>query len=96
MREFAMPAATSPISLRLPKAERARLDRAAAKTRRSRSYLVQEALAKYLDDIEREEAPPAKKRLTTLLSLAGAGASETSPRSLEEINRHIRWLRDNE
>lgn len=91
-----MPSATSPISLRLPKQARARLDRVAAKTRRSRSFIVQEALARYLDEIERQEAPSTKRGLTTILSLAGAGASEASPRTLEEINEHIRWLRDNE
>ena len=85
------------ISIRLPEAARARLDRATAKTRRSRSFLMQRALEMHLDEIEREEAQEApKRRLTTLLSLAGAGADPKSPRSAQEIDQHIRWLRDHE
>jgi predicted DNA-binding protein len=84
------------ISLRLPKEARERLDRAAAKMRRSRSFLMQRALERHLDEIEREEAqPPARRRLSTILELGGAGVPASGPRSAEEIDAHLRWLRDN-
>ena len=89
--------AHSPIvSLRLPAAARERLDRAAAKTRRSRSYIMQRALEKHLEEIEREDAPtPVKRPLATVLSLGGAGVPTAGPRSASEIDAHIRWLREN-
>ena len=91
-----MAVSSSTISIRLPPEARARLDRAKIKTRRSRSFLMQTALERHLDEIEREEAREApRRRLTTLLSLAGAGADDKTPRSAEEIDQHIRWLRDN-
>jgi predicted transcriptional regulator len=91
-----MPTLSSPISLRLPKAAREKLDKATAQTRRSRSFLMQEALERHLDEIVREEAQPAtERRWRTFLSLGGAGVTETGPRSPEEINEYIRWLRDN-
>jgi hypothetical protein len=57
---------------------------------------MQRALERHLDEIEREETPmPAKRRLSTLRALGGAGVPQAGPRSPEEIDRHIRWLRDN-
>jgi predicted DNA-binding protein len=84
------------VSLRLPPAARERLDRATAKTRRSRSFIMQRALERHLDEIEREEAQtPVKRRLSTVLSLGGAGVPKAGPRNASEIDAHIRWLRDN-
>jgi RHH-type transcriptional regulator, rel operon repressor / antitoxin RelB len=89
--------ATPTISLRLPKDARERLDRVATKSRRSRSYIIQEALERHLDEIEREELDePKKGRLSTILNLAGAGTALNGPRSKEEIDAHIRWLRRND
>lgn len=83
------------ISIRLPEASRKRLDQAAKLTRRSRSFLMQEALERYLADVVNGEVRgTGKRRLTTLLTLGGAGKRSGAPRSAEEINQHIRWLRD--
>lgn len=88
---------SSTLSLRLTKEARERLDKAAIRSRRSRAYIVQEALDRHLDEIEREEAPaPKKSRFATIFSLAGAGAAINGPRSKEEIDNHIRWLRDDD
>ena len=82
------------ISLRLSATARERLDKAAVKTRRSRSYLIQAALERHLDEIVTEEQVQAPKaRFSTLLSLAGAAAARNGPRSREDIDRDIRWLR---
>ncbi len=82
------------ISIRLPEEQRASLDRATKLTRRSRSFLVKEALERHLNDILREQTPePPKRRLTHLLSLAGDGTSKDHVRTAEEIDAHIRWLR---
>jgi RHH-type transcriptional regulator, rel operon repressor / antitoxin RelB len=90
--------ATAPtISIRLPEAQRQQLDRAAKQTRRSRSFLMQEALERHLADIVKEETVETRKRnLATLLSFAGAGAKGRKPRTAAEVDTHIRWLRDNE
>jgi metal-responsive CopG/Arc/MetJ family transcriptional regulator len=89
---MSMPSPT--ISIRLPVAARERLDRATKLTRRSRSFLMQEALERHLADIVGEEGGE-RRRLTTLLSLGGAGARPSQPRSAQEVDEHIRWLRDN-
>ncbi len=91
-----MSAVTPPISLRLPGDLLEALDRTAAATRRSRSFLMQEALTRYLDDLAREKMEAAGPgRLADLLTLAGAGRRGPRPRGAEEVNSHIRWLRDN-
>jgi len=91
-----MSAPTPTISIRLPEAARRSLDRATKLTRRSRSFLMQEALERHLAEIVGEQARPAAKgRLKTLLSLGGAGAHSLAPRTASEVDAHIRWLRDN-
>jgi predicted DNA-binding protein len=91
-----MPAPSPTISIRLPKEARESLDMATKITRRSRSFLMQEALERHLSQIVREQTQQgAKRRLDTLLSLAGAGRRSSEPRTAEEIDQHIRWLRDN-
>jgi uncharacterized protein (DUF1778 family) len=74
------------------------LERAVKLTRRSRSFLIMEALERHLEDVVREQTAeaPRPRRLTHLLSLAGAGVSKHNVRTREEIDAHIRWLRDNE
>jgi predicted DNA-binding protein len=85
------------ISIRLPEKDRASLELATKLTRRSRSFLVKEALERHLADILREQrAEVPNRRLTHLLSIGGAGVSKEHVRSREEIDAHIRWLRDNE
>lgn len=83
------------ISIRLPPSSRKSLDKAVKTTRRSRSFLMKEALDRYLADIVREEEVVARPPLNRLLSLAGAGADLGQPRSADEVDRHVRWLRDN-
>lgn len=83
------------ISIRLPPSSRKSLDKAVKATRRSRSFLMKEALDRYLADIVREEATGTHRPVSRLLGLGGAGAGLGTPRSADEIDRHIRWLRDN-
>jgi metal-responsive CopG/Arc/MetJ family transcriptional regulator len=91
-----MPVSSPTISLRLPKEVRERLDHATVRTRRSRSFLMQEALHRHLADIERDQTLISpKRRLATLLSIGGAGKRDHAPRTDKDVNDHIRWLRDN-
>ena len=91
-----MPTHAPTISIRLPEAARLSLDRAAKLTRRSRSFLMQEALERHLAEIVGEQTRRGPKgRLTTLLSLGGVGAHSAVPRSAADVDQHIRWLRDN-
>jgi Arc/MetJ-type ribon-helix-helix transcriptional regulator len=83
------------ISIRLPPTARRTLDKAVKATRRSRSYIMKEALDRHLADIVREETQPPRKPLQHLLSMAGVGAS-VPPRTAGEIDAHIRWLRDDD
>jgi hypothetical protein len=92
-----MTEASPTISIRLPESSRVLLDKAAKQTRRSRSFLMKEALDKHLAEIVREQTPEKPpKRLSTLLSLEGKGVRPGQERSVEEIDRHIRWLRGDE
>lgn len=92
-----MPAPSPPISLRLPQATREKLDRAATKLHRSRSFLMQEALERHLDAIIREDIPHTSKRhLDTLLSLGGAGKNPDAPRTDLEVQTYTNWLRGDE
>ena len=81
------------ISIRLPDATRRSLDKAAKLTRRSRSFLMREALDRHLAEIigEQTQSP----NLSGLLKLSGAGAGKSSSRPAEEIDQHIKWLREN-
>ena len=84
------------ISIRLPDASRKSLDKAAKLTRRSRSFLMKEALDRHLTEIVGEQTERiTKPYLASLLELSGAGQAETTVRSANEIDQHIKWLRDN-
>lgn len=92
-----MNAPSPTISIRLPEAARKNLDNATKLTRRSRSFLMKEALERHLADIVQEQTRGASKsRLATLLSFAGTGAKLGMTRSQEEIDQHVRWIRDDE
>jgi Arc/MetJ-type ribon-helix-helix transcriptional regulator len=90
-----MAAASPTISLRLPAEYRAKLDKLTETTRRSRSFLVKDALERYFSEMLPDDQNGAipKRRLTTLLALGGDGTSKHHVRSREEIDAHIRWLR---
>jgi RHH-type transcriptional regulator, rel operon repressor / antitoxin RelB len=92
-----MTAESPTISLRLPKASLKSLDKAAKATRRSRSYLMREALDRYLVDITQKEAAPVVKPLSRLMAMRGiAEKLGQKPRTKEEIDAHIRWLRSDD
>jgi predicted transcriptional regulator len=89
---------SSTTTIRLRADLRESLERAMKITRRSRSFLIMAALERHLEDIAREESEgaPKPRRLTRLLAIAGDGTSSDHVRSGDEINEHIRWLRDDE
>jgi hypothetical protein len=90
-------ASSATISLRLPQEVRERIDRAAAKSRRSRSYIMQRALELHLDALERGgDLPERQGRYDNLLSLQGAAIGPDGPRTKIEIDDYIRWLRDDD
>jgi predicted DNA-binding protein len=90
--------ATSPtISLRLPAETKDRLERAASLTRRSRSFLVKEALDKHLDAILNEHGARRRTdRLARLLAFKGAGAGVGGGRTAEDIDAQVRAFRGDE
>jgi hypothetical protein len=57
-----------------------------------RAAIIRQALERHLVVLDCEPTPP-RRQLPTLLSLAGAGVADSGPRSAEEIDAHIRWLR---
>lgn len=90
-----MPSPT--LSVRLPEKTRERLDQAATSTRRSRSFLIQEALERHLNEIVTEQGGDARKsRLERLLALAGVGERLAGPQTAEEIDARIREFRGDE
>lgn len=93
-----MPMTTTPsLSVRLSPEVRERLERAASRMKRSRSFLVQEALMRHLDDVETvEKVAVRSSRLEKLRSLKGAGALIYGPLSAEQIDADIREFRGDE
>jgi RHH-type rel operon transcriptional repressor/antitoxin RelB len=67
----------TPVSLRLPNAIATRLNRLAARTGRSKTYYITEAIAEHLDDLE--DIYLAEKRL------ADIRAGKTQPLPLEDV-----------
>lgn len=70
-----------PISIRLPEKLEKRLDRLAAKTGRSKTYYVTEAIVEHLEDIE--DSYLAAKRLEDVLK----GKSKTY--TLDEVRKDL-------
>lgn len=91
--------ATSPstITIRLPDSTRKTLDRIAKATRRSRSYLVKEAIERHIDEIAlRQAREESRQRLSRLMALAGAGAGISTFKSADEVDAAIREMRGDE
>ena len=88
--------ANTTVSVRLPDEIRARLESTAKTLRRSRSFLVQEALDRYLDEVAGIEADRSAKGITRLRAMAGAGARLVGAQTMEEIDARIREFRGDE
>ncbi len=84
------------ITIRLPASSRRSLDRMAKAKKRSRSFLIKEALDRYLAEAANPRIEPPERPLAYLLSLRGIAGGTGSPQSAEEIDAHIRWLRERE
>jgi predicted transcriptional regulator len=92
-----MTASAPTITVRLPDSTRKALDRIAKATRRSRSYLVKEAIERHIDEIAlRQAREEPRQRLARLMALAGAGASLSTYKSAEEVDAAIRAIRGDE
>lgn len=93
---------TSPsvtLSLRVPNEIKARLEKASARTHRSRAYLTIAALKLYLNDVEREEKKAVEplSKYEFAKSFAGVGAEILGrAKSAEEIDAMIREHRGDE
>jgi RHH-type transcriptional regulator, rel operon repressor / antitoxin RelB len=90
-----MTMATPSLSIRLPGEVRERLEQAAQRTNRSRSFLVQEALTRHLSDIVTDlgGAAGTTSRMEKLRAMKGAGARIYGPRSEEDIDGQVREFR---
>lgn len=89
-----MPPSDTTISIRLPKETRKALDEAAKATRRSRAFLMKEALERHLEAIKREQSPADRKAaFQRLLALKGTGIGPEGYRTAEEIDALIREIR---
>jgi predicted DNA-binding protein len=88
-----MPPSDTTISIRLPKETRKALDEAAKVTRRSRAFLVKEALDHHLKRImSQHNVEDRRRRFQLLYELQGAGAQDGG-RSAEDIDAMIRYIR---
>lgn len=82
------------LSIRLPEATRRALDEAARKTRRSRAFVVKEALDRHLGRIEYEHSLAERRSaFERILALKGAGVGPEGGRSAEDIDAMIREIR---
>lgn len=91
-----MSTATQPTSIRLSKETLALLDRRARETKRSRSFLVEEAVKRHLarGPVEADEVAAKIERLR---AFKGMGAKLHGPLSPEEIaNLHREFSGDDE
>jgi RHH-type transcriptional regulator, rel operon repressor / antitoxin RelB len=84
------------ISIRLPPPTLKALDEVAKTTRRSRSFIMKEALDRHLADLVKVKQDRPKKTLSNLLKYAGAGKGLGTPRTAEQVIADIRWLRDSD
>jgi predicted transcriptional regulator len=82
------------ISIRLPREIRKALDEAAKTTRRSRAFLMKEALERHLEDIKREQSPADRQAAYgRIYALQGSGKGAKGYRTAEEIDALIREIR---
>lgn len=88
-----MPDSTRTLSVRLPPDLQARLDTVTAKTRKSRSAIVIDALERQLDRIEAHGSDASRERFGAVFEAAGEGVRTGQSRSAEDIDAQIRWLR---
>ena len=89
-----MSSAHTVVPIHLPDEMRRRLDRASGKTRRTRDEIVEEALARHLDALEKPVGElNARERIDGVLALAGSGVPDTGPLTPDEIDARVRWLR---
>ena len=92
-----MPTASTTVTLRLPPKMRRSLDRAAKISRRSRSFIMKEALDRHLPTIVGEQTrAEGQTRPARILAMAGAGARYSTFKSADEVIRQIREFRGDE
>ncbi len=88
---------TAPTSVRLSKETKKLLNEAARKTRRSRSYLIEETLKRHLPSLVRSgERPTKDERIRRLKELQGIGVRLAGGRTAEEIDARVREFRGDE
>ncbi|CAN7515611.1 ribbon-helix-helix domain-containing protein [Rhizobium sp. LjRoot254] len=83
------------VTARIPEALVEKLDEAARKLGRSRSWIVKEALERHLAQEPKSVTPRTNER-RDIMSFAGAGIKLSNRRTDEEIDAEIRWLRGND
>ena len=83
------------VTARIPEALVEKLDEAARKLGRSRSWIIKEALEAYLSSSRKPEIAKGGVR-GDIMSFAGVGVKNSNRRSAEEIDAEIRWLRGND
>lgn len=82
-----MSAATHPTSVRLSKETLALLDQRARETKRSRSFLVEQAVKKHLAGMpEPTDATETARKIERLRAFKGMGAKRHGPLSATEIS----------
>ena len=80
-----MSAATHPTSIRLSKEMLALLDQRARETKRSRSFLVEQALRRQLAAAGPTDADEAARKIDRLRAFKGAGTRLHGPLSTDQI-----------
>jgi uncharacterized protein (DUF1778 family) len=89
-----MSASDATISIRLPAGTRKALDAAAKATKRSRAFLIKEALDHHLAAIGAEhKRGDMERRLRLVRNLKGIGAKTGKLRSASDIDASIRSMR---
>jgi RHH-type rel operon transcriptional repressor/antitoxin RelB len=89
-----MPQPSTSLTLRLPVKTRKSLDKAAKITRRSRSFLMKEALDRHLPAIVGEETRKEDQNpMARILAMAGIGRQYVGEQNDEDIIARIREFR---
>jgi RHH-type transcriptional regulator, rel operon repressor / antitoxin RelB len=92
-----MPASSTTVTLRLPPKTRKSLDKAAKITRRSRSFLMKEALDRHLPAIVNEQKRAENQnRLARILAMGGIGRQYVGEQKDEDIMARIREFRSDD